>query len=46
MPLLELYTEPLLTDSSLLDAYVTNLEPTRDSTRDSTLHHPNRNSHA
>ena len=31
---LELYTEPLLTDSGLLDAYL------------STLHQPNRSSHA
>jgi hypothetical protein len=34
LPLLEIYTEPLLTDSSLLDAYL------------STLHEPHRSSHA
>ena len=34
LPYLELYTEPLLTDSSLLDAYL------------STLHEPTRSSHA
>ena len=34
LPVLEIYTEPLLTDSSLLDAYL------------STLHQPNRSSHA
>ena len=34
LPYLELYTEPLLTDSSLLDAYL------------STLHQPTRSSHA
>jgi AcrR family transcriptional regulator len=34
LPYLELYTEPLLTDSGLLDAYL------------STLHQPNRSSHA
>ena len=34
LPLLEIYTEPLLTDPSLLDAYL------------STLHQPNRSSHA
>lgn len=34
LPVLEVYTEPLLTDSSLLEAYL------------STLHQPNRSSHA